>query len=156
MRVPIEDRFWQRMDKPTGDDGCWIWQGSHRGKYGSAFYQGKRMGAHQLSYILTNGPIPDGLEVCHSCDNPLCCNPSHLWIGTHFQNMHDCIQKGRFNAGKVIGTDQHSCKLDDTKVREIRVLLDAGVSQRKIARQYHVTQPLVAQIKKRQIWAWLD
>jgi hypothetical protein len=79
-------------------DSCWIWHGSKAGiGYGTIKYPPcKQCYAHRFSYQLFNGPIPNGLDVCHSCDNPLCVNPAHLWAGTAKDNTHDSIKKGRF------------------------------------------------------------
>lgn len=99
-----EQRFWIRVDK-KGLDDCWEWTGpckagSVKGKsfYGHLHFRGKVIGAHRLAWILTHGPIPKGLEVCHKCDNPGCCNPNHLWLGTHLENIRDRDSKGRGNA----------------------------------------------------------
>jgi len=76
--------------------GCWIWEGiKGRGGYGKTFKDGKTMSAHRLSYEIFKGPIPDGLLICHSCDNPKCVNPSHLWAGTHQENTDDMMRKKR-------------------------------------------------------------
>ena len=97
-----EERFWARVQK---GDGCWIYGGAKLpkeiGGYGWVSYKGKRIGAHRLAWMLTNGPIPPGMEVCHSCDNGPCCNPAHLFLGTHAENMGDCKAKGRSRNGAM-------------------------------------------------------
>lgn len=87
---------------PGSLNECWLWTGWQDGKgYGMLEIGSKRDGtrrrvlAHRLSYELNVGPIPPGMEICHRCDTPLCCNPSHLYIGTHFENMADMTRKGR-------------------------------------------------------------
>ncbi len=77
---------------------CWIWKGAKTKRgYGHLSFLGKHVLAHRLMWILTFGAIHDGLEVCHSCDNPPCVNPEHLWLGTHSQNMKDAFKKGRLD-----------------------------------------------------------
>lgn len=81
------------------DKGCWEWQGSRKPPprhYGMTSYHGKPWMTHRLTYFLTKGEIPKGMLVMHSCDNPPCCNPDHLSLGTHLHNMSDCRAKGRY------------------------------------------------------------
>jgi hypothetical protein len=89
-------RFWAKVDVKDEDE-CWLWLGgvTYRG-YGHSRLNGRQMGAHRAAWILTFGPIPDGLLVLHKCDVPKCCNPKHLFLGTHRDNLVDAQQKGRF------------------------------------------------------------
>ncbi len=102
--VPLVDRFWDKIDKSAGPDGCWLWAASANVKgygqfaiTGSDRVDGRRrmMLAHRMAYLLSKGPIPDGLLVMHSCDCPPCCNPRHLSVGTPYENTHDAINKKR-------------------------------------------------------------
>lgn len=87
-----EERFWMKVHKtPT----CWLWIASHNGNGYGMFYASKRVYAHRFSYELHIGPIPQSMHVLHNCDNPSCVNPSHLWIGTNVDNIHDRMNKGR-------------------------------------------------------------
>lgn len=90
-----EARFWDKVNKKQDID-CWEWIGhrNHKG-YGLVNRNGVVSGAHRLAYTLINGSIPDGMEVMHKCDNRACCNPSHLQVGTHKENIIDCVTKGR-------------------------------------------------------------
>jgi hypothetical protein len=94
MRTAVSVRFWGKVDI-RGEDECWPWLGGLKHGYGRIQYLGVRWEAHRLAWTLTYGPIPKGLFVCHHCDNPPCCNPKHLWRGTHADNMADRNAKGR-------------------------------------------------------------
>lgn len=88
------ERLWSRVvDQPNG---CREFTGClNRWGYGKISFNGRPIGAHRMAWILTNGPIPDGASVCHRCDNPPCCNPEHLFLGTQDDNMADMNTKGR-------------------------------------------------------------
>lgn len=103
-------RFWAKVDK-RGPDECWTWTAGLNGQgYGIFCIGGKARGAHRVSYFLSRGEIGNGLSVCHSCDNPPCVNPAHLWVGTAQDNSDDRVRKGRAyngpppNYGKTGGT----------------------------------------------------
>lgn len=93
---PLEERFWPKVDKRCSDE-CWVWRGGRYSRgYGRFFLAGKSARAHRIAWQLANGEaVPAGMIVCHSCDNPPCVNPSHLWLGTGTDNYADMVQKGR-------------------------------------------------------------
>lgn len=102
-RVPqtIEQRFWSKIRKAEGD-GCWEWTAARFPKGYGKFAIGSRNieGAHRMAWLLTSGPIPEGLFVCHRCDNRICCRPNHLFLGTPGDNVRDMLAKGRRLLGR--------------------------------------------------------
>lgn len=116
MAIPatIAD-FWARIDKNGPVPAhcpelgpCWVWTKGHlRAGYGALKFQRQRWMAHRLAFTLSTGPIPDGLKVCHKCDNPICCNPGHLFLGTNADNHKDMRAKGRAPTGDRNGSRTH-------------------------------------------------
>lgn len=150
-RGRFAERFWSHVDKSGGPDACWPWMLSlDSGGYGHVGRDGKLVKAHRVAYELVNGPISDGLDGLHSCDNPPCCNPSHIFPGTHGDNMRDAHQKGRRdNAGER----NANSVLTEAHVREIRAAYERGtVSQQSLADQYGVHQTVVSKIIRRKLW----
>jgi hypothetical protein len=92
-------RFWSRIE-PAPDFQCWEWRGAGNA---SGYGRWGGMMAHRVAYELVNGPIPDRLIVRHKCDNPACCNPKHLEVGTHADNSADCLARDRFSKGQRHG-----------------------------------------------------
>ena len=93
---PIELRFWEKVTR--GDESeCWEWTGFRKPEGYGVFLlkKGRYATASRFAWELTHGPIPDGLCICHTCDNPPCCNPAHLWLGTRADNNRDKTEKGR-------------------------------------------------------------
>ncbi len=125
------------------ENGCWEFQGAlnHNG-YGSLLAYGKGYRVHRLSYMEFVGDIPDGLNVCHSCDNAKCINPEHLFLGTQKENMIDKAKKGR----------HPMAKLTIEKVKEIRRLAIKGNSNLKLAKQFNVSDSTICNILKNRIW----
>jgi hypothetical protein len=109
--------------------------------------------AHRVAYTLCYGPIPNGLQVCHRCDNPPCCNPYHLFLGTIADNMADKKRKGRARAGWISGERHWASKLTEDDVRAIRAALtDGTVTMVTLAAQYGVSAPTIFSIKHRRHW----
>lgn len=93
-RISFNDRFWARVNKTST---CWVWIGSlfSGSKYGQVKYRGKTSQVHRVSWEINFGKIPEGLCVCHHCDNPPCVRPDHLFLGTNYHNTMDSVRKGR-------------------------------------------------------------
>ncbi len=97
MAAPLQQRFEKKFQVTPG---CWLWTGAlgggaGDGRYGHIRHEGKTLPAHRVSYELHKGEVPQGICVCHKCDNPRCVNPEHLFLGTHLDNMRDMYSKGR-------------------------------------------------------------
>lgn len=159
MNDELVERFWRRVQ--TGDHGeCWPWTGDATTnpagqRYGSFYNKGRRLRAHRVSWELHNNrPVPTGLLVRHKCDNSICCNPAHLEIGTHKDNAHDRYERGRDNHAR--GTRHGIAKLNEAAVREIKALLKTGLSQRKIAARFGVTQCPISEIKSGKGWRHVE
>jgi len=136
-------KFWAKVDRGT-DDACWLWTAcTHRNGYGK-FSTPFTDRAHRVSWILTYGVVPT-LYVCHTCDNRLCINPRHLFLGSAADNIYDKTQKGR----QAKGTSHGMAKLTENQVLQIRTL---DLPQRAIASIYGVSQSLVCYIKGRKAW----
>lgn len=147
-RLAQTERFWSFVDK---SNLCWEWKGVATRRYATfRTDSGRYVGAHRFSWELANGPIPDGLFVCHTCDNPTCVNPEHLFLGTPKQNMADMVAKGRCgNRGRGArsrGEEHGQAKLSDSDVAEVRRLYAAGSSQDQIAKTFSVSQRHVSRI----------
>jgi len=140
------------------EDECWEWQGRTDGDgYGWFVWPDKKIClAHIAAYVLFVGKIPSRhgkkkLCVCHSCDNPSCINPTHLWLGTNKQNIRDMIDKGRKH--DTHGENNPSAKLTLEQIEEIRKLYKKGhISQYRLADKFNVTQGLISYITSGKVW----
>lgn len=133
------ERFWSKVNK-SGPvpahrpelGACWLWTGGvvrHcKVEYGRTSWKARLVLAHRLAWRLTNGPVPDGLEVCHRCDVGRCVRPEHLFLGTHAENMADARAKGRSVAPDQRGAKHSQAKWTDADVIEARRLYAAGAS----------------------------
>lgn len=143
--------FWSRVDKSGGPDACWPWMLSRRGKgYGQVCIGNRRVcDTHRVAHVLAVGPIPDGHFVCHSCDNPPCCNPAHLWIGTPDDNVRDMMRKGRRVWRGLPGQTNPRARLSNEQVRAIRKMEGSGVS---IAKRFGVHPVTISHIRTGRSW----
>jgi len=183
-RVPVTDRLWAKVDK----DGpapphrpelgqCWVWTGSRqkRSGYGTIVANGRIELTHRVAYGLEHGGIPVGKHVLHACDNPPCVRPSHLFSGTHTENVRDSWQKGRAKAppqpradqrarGERNGTVLHPerlargerngmSKLTIEQAVEIRArYLQGGIRQAQLAAEYGISQPMASMVCRGVTW----
>jgi len=142
----LAKRFWPKVNK---DGDCWLWTASIKpAGYGQfhLYIEGKRhtLYAHRVAWEAANGPIPEGQCVLHKCDNPVCVNPGHMFLGSHADNALDKARKMR--AAK---------KLSVLEVQMIRIHAAAGFTQREIAKDFGISQGTVHIILSRKGWAWV-
>jgi len=132
------------------NSGCWEWNGSlDTLGYGRIYANSKRVQAHRFSFELHRDPIPEGLIVCHRCDNRKCVNPKHLFLGTNADNVADRDAKGRQARGERVTES----KLTADEVRAIRSA--SGISQRALAKQYGVSPTQIKDIQLSRYWKHL-
>jgi hypothetical protein len=173
-----ECNFWKKVDKngptmPNMDTPCWIWI-AYKTKHGYGMFSccnGKMITSHRVSWVISNGQIDNddsyhGTCVCHQCDNPACCNPKHLFLGTQGDNARDRENKNRGNHAKgdsngsrkyperlMRGDSHSSAKLSSTQVIEIRARYEAGgVFHRELAAEFGVSRSLITNITERRCW----
>jgi hypothetical protein len=143
-RRPLPALFWPKVDT-GGPDECWEWNASRfPNRYGQ--FRNPRGGnggyAHRMAWILANGPIPTGAVVLHSCDNPPCCNPAHLFLGTQADNLADASSKGRLTGPNLRPAD----------VAVIRAALYLGSAVADLAQHYGVTPTSILNIRDGRTW----
>ncbi len=187
--IPVAtiERFWAKVDKSAGPDACWPWTASRNpGSYGRVSHFRRTAYAHRVAYEIAIGPIPAGdhygtMCVCHRCDNKICCNPAHLWLGTVSDNNADRDAKGRQVAvtgdrhgsrthpervargdrnGSRLHPDRHPrgerqgiAKLTESDVHLIRAAVARGESGRDIAPRFGVSFSQISRVARGAAWA---
>jgi hypothetical protein len=133
-------------------NGCWLYLGALKNGYGKFWSQSQKklIHAHRFAYTCFIGPIPDGMCILHSCDNPSCCNPQHLTVGTQEENMQQCLERGRWHEQK--GQENNAAKLTEEVVKEIRFLCDLDITQKTIAKKFGVSLRQVHHIRAHKQW----
>lgn len=139
--------------------GCWLWSLSPgQDGYGKIKIKGRTYRAHRVAWEAFNGEIPEGMLVCHKCDQPLCVNPSHLFLGTPLDNMQDKVKKGRWRGGPAcwdksrIGAGHHNAKLDPAKVRLMR-MLGESISPKIWAKEFGICKQTAISAINGRTWA---
>jgi hypothetical protein len=151
MKPNKEDDIWKRIIKQH--DGCWIWQGAKdKDGYGWITILQKMYKVHRVAWSLCNGPIPEDMFICHHCDNPSCCNPAHLFLGTNSDNMQDMLGKGLGNKAK--GERVFNAKLNEEAVMKIKAAYGTK-TQREIAKEFGITFQNVNMIIHGKTWKHL-
>lgn len=152
-----EDRFRAGVRSGAPDE-CWEWQRScTKAGYGQLMVDRRMAYAHRFAYQLAHGAIPPGMFVLHRCDNPRCCNPNHLFLGTHIDNMRDRESKGRSLPVRrperlARGERNGSARLTTSRVRAIRCAAADGCALRQLAREHGVSQRAIQNIVRRKVW----
>lgn len=131
------------------ETGCIEWTGAlmHKG-YGHINWRGKTLRTHRAAYAATHGEIPDGMFVCHKCDNPKCINPAHLFIGLPADNSSDMARKQRSS----IGEKNPMAKIDSAMAQAIRIWARTGLLQKKIAAKFGISREAVGTIVRGERW----
>lgn len=148
-----EFRFWRKV-KIMGEDECWPWMAAERKPgegYGAFWLEGRHHPSNRMALIFSGVEIPEGMVACHSCDNPGCCNPSHLFVGTPIENNNDKVLKKRHSFGETHGKS----KLTHKQVCEIRSHKPLGVKRvqngltERLATEYVVTKQYISELFSR-------
>ena len=163
--TPMLKRFWDKVDDSGGPDACWPWTAGKCAGYGIISIDGRSRRANRVAYELVNGPIPDGMFVCHHCDNKSCCNPAHLYAGSPKDNHDDAVECGAIVFRKHPFPPSHGeknvkAKLSNADVRTIRSLYTpetrTPASDRALADRFDVSPLTIYRVIVRKIWTHID
>ena len=140
MYTRIEDKFWPKVEV-LGLDECWNWVGpltdTGRGRFSPGRRYGVSSSSSRVAWTLTHSMSPEGLCVCHKCDNPRCCNPTHLFLGTQSQNLEDMRIKGRSNTGK-----SHKLTAED-----VQRILESTSTRSELSRELSVSKNTISLVR---------
>jgi len=151
------ERFHRKTDNSGGPGACWLWRGSIGSRGYGAIRVGSQMAlAHRIAYLVAHGTLPDDLQVCHECDNRLCVNPAHLWLGTNNDNVADMWAKGRHpGITPRRGALNVNAKLTEADIRAIRHAYAEGGRQ-AVATAYGISYQNLWAIVTRRTWKHVD
>lgn len=149
MEISVLLRFEKHVEIDYGDN-CWTWSGKRNKKgYGGLWINKNPELVHRISWIIFRGPIPKGMCVLHSCDNPPCVRPNHLFLGTKTNNSEDMVSKGRQASGERNGR----AKLSKEKASLIKNLyLTSEFTQRQLAERFEVCKATIGQVVRGERW----
>jgi hypothetical protein len=157
IKKTVEQRFWEKVDKNGAicerlGSRCWVWMaGKNKDGYGKfAVDHRKTIASNRMAWELVNGPITDGLCVLHKCDNPPCCNPGHLFLGTNYDNIVDMVTKGR--SWSIDGENNYKHKLTWSDVIAIRDPKNRIYTTRQLANQYNVHKSTIQRVLNGERW----
>lgn len=150
MDVKELKRFWSKVDK-SNLNGCWNWIASVNPKgYGQFQVRGKVVRSNRFAYFISRRSLKADEKVCHSCDNRLCCNPEHLFVGTPKENSQDMVKKGR----SARGEKQHNHRLTIFQVQVIKEEIAAGASNVELGKVFGVSPSTISDIRRGICWSW--
>jgi hypothetical protein len=141
-KINLSERFWKKVDK--GREGeCWMWKAAtfKESGYGQIDVEGKKRRANRVAWELTNGPIPEGMLVRHTCDNPGCVNPRHLLLGTPADNVKDMVSRGRMVS-----------KLTSDDAVVIRAKYRQGLTYKDLAKEFGVHAGTIGKVVREESW----
>lgn len=148
---PLAERFWPKVKKA---EGCWLWLAStNPAGYGMLNINRRPERAHRVAWMLERGPIPHGLHVLHKCDNPPCCNPDHLFLGTQADNMADRNAKGRTRV--ALGERQARATLTNEQAAKAKAYLaqfSGPSADRALAKEFGVSPQTIRGIRSNRTW----
>ena len=150
LPIAAEKRFWPRVDTSGGPDACWPFLGGvdHKDGYGRFWYDGDTIPAHRAALLISGITVPKATPVCHTCDNPPCCNPRHLFVGSNLDNIVDMVGKGRHGHHE----SHHQAKLTADQVLELRRRSGQGERNASLARAFGISKTHTTRILKGLAW----
>lgn len=152
LKTNPDERFWTHVEK---SQNCWNWK-SRTSPFGHGMFslaKNNAVFAHRYSWYLSNGEIPDGMQVLHKCDNPRCVNPNHLFLGTQADNVNDMVSKGRAKGGVLKGSDNPKAKLTEGQTEEIKDRYAQGENARSIYEEYKISKAHFYRIINGNAWS---